>query len=120
VAGRKLKASGMLEGSTILEVLISMIVIIVVFGIGMMIFGNVTRASLSEKKMEAESVLQQRMLDIEASNDSLSTTIQGNDLRVEQKISQYGDNAHLSLVQLAAYDNNQQKVAELDKVIIKP
>jgi len=115
-----LKINSRVEGSTILEVLISMVVIIVVFGIGMMIFGNVTRASFSEKRIEAESVLQQKLVDIETSHDSLSMTTREHEFQIEQKISPYGDNANLSLVYLAAYDGNQEKVAELEKVIIKP
>jgi len=120
MAGRKLTITRKVAGSTILEVLISMVIIIVVFGIAMMIYSNVTRFSLSAKRIKAEAVLQERLLSIEQSKISLDETVAIGDFQVQQVIKVYRDSSHLSDVHLTAWDDNHQKVAELQKVIISP
>jgi hypothetical protein len=48
MAGNKLNTK--LSASNILEVIVSMVIIVIVFGIAMMIYSNVLRFSLSAKK----------------------------------------------------------------------
>ena len=52
MAGRKLIRTKIMA-STILEVIVAMVIIVVVFGIAMMIYTNVLRMSLSVKKIQA-------------------------------------------------------------------
>jgi len=113
MAGSKL--NGRVNGSTILEVVISMIVIVVVFGIAMMIVTNVTRLSLSGKKLRAEALLQSA-----ADSAVISKTITLEDFRIEQEVKPCQQNSALLDVHLTAYDQNQQKVAELEKIISQP
>ena len=118
MAGRKLTVKSKVRASTILEVLISMIIILIVFTIGMMIFGNVSRLSLSAQKVKAESILEERLLNAEQSKINLDETVTVGDFQIEQEIKQYGNNSHLFLVHLIAWDNNRIKIAELQKVIL--
>ena len=113
MAGSKL--NGRVRASTILEVVISMVVIVIVFGIAMMIVTNVTRLSLSGKKLRAAALLQ-------ASADSaiVSKTINMEDFRIEQEVKPCQQNSALLDVHLTAYDQNQQKIAELEKIISQP
>jgi len=120
MAGTKLTITRKIAGSTIVEVLISMVIIIVAFGIAMMIYSNVTRFSLSAKKIKAEAILQERLLDIEQSKVRMDETVAIGDFQVQQEIKVYSDSSHLSDVHLTAWDDNHQKVAELQKVIIIP
>ena len=117
MAGRKLKINSKVQASTILEVLISTIIIMVVFGIGMMIIGNVTRFSLSGKKIKAEAILQERLLTAEQSKIKPDGTITIGDFQVEQETKLYSDTG-ISWVHLTAWDANHQKVAELQKMIV--
>ena len=97
-----------------------MIVIIAVFGIALMIFSNVTRLSLSAKKLKAETLLQERLLIIEHNGNGVDGTIPVVGFHIEQKITLYDDNPHLSQVNLIAYDDQNNIVTELHKVIINP
>lgn len=115
-----MKIRSKVQASTILEVVISMIVIIAVFGIALMIFSNVTRLSLSAKKLKAEAILQDRLLKLERSGNNIDETIAVDAFRVEQQITAYNDSSNLSQVHLSAYDDNNDIVAELQKVIINP
>jgi len=120
MAGTKLKVRSKVQASTILEVVISMIVIIAVFGIALMIFSNVTRLSLSAKKLKAEAILEDRVLMLQQSNDNIDETIVAEGFSIEQRITAYNNNSNLSNVRLTAFDENNNLIAELQKVIIHP
>jgi len=119
MAGSKLIVQAKIKASTILEVLISMIIIILVFGIAMMIYSNVTRLSLSTKKIQAQAILQEMMINIEQSKESASQSVVAGDYTIEQSLKSYNDKTNLVDVRLTAYDDNHQEVAELQKVIIR-
>jgi len=110
--------SGKVRASSLLEVLIAMIVIIIVFTIAMMIYTNVLRLSLSAKKLRAEALLQNIMLNDEHKVTDVKDTVNNNDFRIEQKITPYDQSSNLTVIHLIAYDSNQQKIAELQKVLI--
>ncbi|MDB5090871.1 MAG: hypothetical protein JWR09_4865 [Mucilaginibacter sp.] len=115
MAGGKLKRR--LPASSILEVIVSMVIIVIVFGIAMMIYTNVLRLSLSVKKLKVQALLQQTMLKAERSTENTTLSVIIGDFRIEQEIKPYQDNAGLTEIHLTAFDANQQKIAELQKVI---
>jgi len=116
MARGKLKRS--VQASTILEVVVSMVIIVVAFGIAMMIYTNVTRMSLSAKKIRAQMLLQETMLIAEHTSANVTQTINKDDFRIEKEVKPYHEDAVLTDIHLTAYDQNQQKVAELRKIII--
>jgi Tfp pilus assembly protein PilE len=118
MAGSKLTDKHSVRGSTILEVIISMIIIIVVFGIAMMIFANVNRLSLSAKKLRAEAILQQTLLLAEHAKDHADQTITVDDLTIKQEITPFENEPGLSVITLTAFDPNHEQVARLKKVIV--
>ncbi len=119
MAGRKLIPAGKVNASTILEVVIAMVIIIMVFGIAMMIYTNVLRLSLSAKKIKAQAILQEIVLKSEQTKDFSTQSITIDDFRVEQEIKPYLNDTLLNEIHVTAYDGNQQKITELQKVIIK-
>ena len=116
MAGSKLNTR--IKASTILEVIISMIVIVIVFGIAMMIYTNVLRLSLSTKKLKAQALLQETMLKAEQTTANTTQSLTIDDFRIEQEAGSYNKESNLTLIHLTAYDQNQQKIAELQKVIV--
>jgi Tfp pilus assembly protein PilV len=119
MAGSKVKIHGKLAGSTILEVVISMIIIILVFGTAMMIYANVSRLSLSVKKLRAQAILQEILLqDTSLSDDQkASSLIDG--FRIEQQLKPVENEPKLTQIILTAFDDNQEKVAQVQQIIIK-
>lgn len=117
MAGRQLKTTGRLTASSILEVVISMVVIVVVFSIAMGIFANVQRLTLSAKKIRAQGVLREVLFKAEQSPDIDKQNLKVDEWNVEQEISVYGDNRSLHQISLVAYDANMEKVAELKEVV---
>ena len=118
MARSKLNTQLTVKASTIMEVLIAMILMIVVFGIAMMIFTNVLNSSLSVKKIRAQAILQETLINAEKADTNLSQSISVDDFRIEQEIKPYDGNAALIDIHLTAFDQNQQKIAQLEKVIL--
>jgi Tfp pilus assembly protein PilE len=116
MAGSKLDAG--IKASTIMEVIVSMVIIVIVFGIAMMIFTNVLRVSLSAKKIRAQALLQETLLNAERNPGNTTETFTIDDFRIEQVDAPYQQNSSLTAIHLTAFDQNQQKVADLQKVII--
>ena len=118
MAGSKVNIKAKAKASTILEVLIAMVLIVVVFSTAMMIFANVTHSSLSVKKIRAQAVLHEVLLNAEKNRDTVSQSFNIDDFRIEQEIKSYNNVSQLFDIHLTAYDNNQQKITELEKVIL--
>ena|ERR1700743_784691 len=118
MAGGKLKNTTKVEASTILEVVISMVVILAVFTIAMMIYSNVMRSSLSVKKIKAQALLHETMAKAEQNEENSSQIFTVDDFKIEQKTETYDNNPALTEIDLVAIDANQDTVARLQKVII--
>ena len=118
MAGRKLIVKSRVKASIVLEVVVSMVVIVLVFGTAMIIYGNVTRMSLSAQKLRAQAVLAQTMKAVQdtASTQSIKSVIAG--FTVERTVKPYDGNTKLLEVDLKAYDENNQLLAELNQLIL--
>lgn len=118
MAGRKLIITGRVRASTVLEVVVSMVIIILVFGIAMMIYGNVTRMSLSGQKIRAQAVLTQVMRELPGAEpiEANNSVIAG--FMVERSVKAYAENNKLLEVELKAYDDNHQLLATLNQLIL--
>jgi len=115
---RQLNISTKVKASTVIEVVVSIVTIITVFGIAMMIYANVTRMSLSGQKIKAQAVLSQVMKNIhEADLGSSQQSLIG-DLTIEKSVKPYAENNKLLEVNLKAYDKNHTLIVELHQLII--
>ncbi len=116
---RKLNMKTKVNASTLIEVIIAMVTIVIVFGIAMMIYSNVIRSSVSVKKIRAQAILRDIMERASNSATALqndSFTLDG--LVINQTVKPYRDDKNLNEVDLNAYDSNQQLQATLKQVKI--
>ena len=116
MAGRKLIGTKV-AASTILEVIIAMVIIILVFGIAMMIYTNVLRMSLSVKKIQAQAILKETLFNAEKTNNYASQSITIGDFRIEEEVKSFSGDTTLREIHLTAFDSNQQLITELQIVI---
>lgn len=89
-----------ISGSTLIEVLIAMVIIMIVFGIAMRIFGNVLSSGVSFKKIKAQNQLNLLLKEVQQRG-----YVQQTDLLIDSI------NYHLSI--------DTSKVLGLNKLIIK-
>ena len=119
MAAAKLIYQDKVKASTIVDVIVSMVIIVVVFGIAMIIYANVTRMSLSSQKIKAQAILQKELISTEQTKTFSNKSIDTADLRIEQEVVPFNNDTLLSVIHLTAYDLNQNEVTELKKLIIK-
>lgn len=108
-----------LPASSILEVVVSMVVIVMVIGIAMMIYTNVMRLSLSERQLRAQVVLQEAILEAEFPKNSQSMDPTSEGWTVEKTQAPYEGGDQLWQIHLTVYDDQHQKISETDKIIIR-
>jgi Tfp pilus assembly protein PilV len=118
MVGSKLVIKSKLQASSIIEVLISMVVIMVVFGIAMMIYANVIQSSLSVKKLRAQAILNQTLQADESSANPASTNFTVEDLSIQQTVKPYLAESNLTEIDLSVYDAGGKELIALHKVII--
>jgi Tfp pilus assembly protein PilE len=119
MVGTKLIYQEKVKASTIIEVIVSMVIIVVVFGIAMMIYTNVTRLSLSAQKIKAQAILQEELISAEQTKAFSNRSIDTADLRIKQEVTPFNNDTLLNVIHLTAYDLNQNKITELQKLVLK-
>lgn len=115
----KLKIAAKAKASSILEVVVAMVIIVIVFGIAMMIYTNVLQLAFSGKKMKAEAVLQEALLAAQQDVAIESKTFRADDLSVNQYVAPAGGSAKLFQLTLTAIDINGDTVAKARQLIVK-
>jgi len=118
MAGIKIKFTARVQGSTIQEVVVSMVIIMIVFGIAMVIFANVIKFSVSAKRIRDEAMLEEMLLKAGRTGDNTNSSVTVADLRIEQVIKPIKNEDGLEEFQLTAFDANGQQVAQVREIII--
>ncbi len=106
------------RASSLLEVIVAMVIIMIVFGMAMMIFTHVTQSSLSVKKMKAQAIINNLMLHIGQKDQAENQLVKIDDFNVEIKAEPVSNASGLKQINITAYDSNQVKVAQEQKLII--
>ena len=114
-----LKLPKKLPASTVLEVVLAMVIVIVVFGLAMMIFTNVTRSSPALQKTRAAATVSRIMLQ-QHHRDPAEETIADSDLTIKIHTGEYPPNTQLLDVTVTAFDANQQVLARQQQLLLKP
>lgn len=108
----------MLEAATITEVVIALVIIVVVFGMAMMIFANVTQQAISTKKIRATAVLRNILLKANQSLQLPQEPFNQDGFRIIPIIKPVENEPGLSELYLTAYDENQQEITKIAEIMI--
>jgi type II secretory pathway pseudopilin PulG len=117
MAGNKITQKGMLSGASIIEAVVAMVIIVVVFGIAMVIFANVTQRSLSTRKIRAAAALQNALQTAEQSGQFPDEPFRMDDISVTPELKPVENEPGLSELYLTAYDENQHILAEAREIM---
>ncbi len=119
MAGSELKISRFavkLRASTLLEVVVSMVLIVVVFTIALTIYTNVLKLSLSVRKLTARAVLSELSLRADSGSSASVQTFNKGAIRVEQQMDTYQGNNALQQVSLTAFDEEGVPLDSVRKI----
>lgn len=120
MAGGKIRLNGKVKASSILEVVIGMVIIVMVFGIAMMIFTRVSSYAVSGKTMRATAILEEEITKIKASGRIKDEDRIYGEFLIRLQIRPYANGQALVVVNLKAFDVGKKLVAELQEIIEKP
>jgi Tfp pilus assembly protein PilE len=108
----------MLNGATIMEVVVAMVIIVVVFGMAMMIFANVTNQGMPDKRIRAQAILQGILLQAEQSYQLPEEAFNQDGFRIIPTTTGVENEPGLTELHLTAFDDNQQEVATVAEIMI--
>ena len=108
-----------LAGSSVIEVIVAMVLIVIVFGLGLMIYTNVIKFSLSTKKIKAGFIVQQLLIKEESNTQITDQHLQAGEFTITEQVSEFNNNDKLLSVHITAFDSNNEQVAEVQKIILK-
>jgi len=107
------------RASSIIEVLISMVIIMVVFGIALAIFDKITHSSVNGKNLLAQGLLKKELAAAEFSKTTTDSIYVTDDLTIARTFSAYAVDPALTVVRLSAINDKQDTVYTIKKVLIK-
>lgn len=108
----------MLPAATLIEVVIAMVIIVVIFGMAMMIFANISGQALSAKKIRAAATLQGILVNIEQSQKLPEAPFNQDGIRIVPEIKPVDNEPDLSELHLTAFDENQQEITNVQEIMI--
>ncbi len=111
------KIKQQVPGSSILEVVISMVIIVMVLGLSLTIYSNVMRQSLPQAKLHAQLAVQQALL--QARHQEQVATAPDTAITIEQEEKLYEEGSRLRSIHVKAFNHDHELLAEGSTIIIK-
>ena len=116
MARLKLIAKQKIPASSLPELVVSMVIIVVVLALAMSIFAQVSHRSLSVRKVKAQAILNEIALNtIRAEERPQSTTFTAGGFRIVQEPTA-GDESGTMILRLTAFDG-QDSIANFQQII---
>ncbi len=106
------------KASTLLETLVAMVIIMLCFSIGTMVYVNVITSENMVQKVHANIVLQNLALKIKNENEFLDSEMEMDDFFIKRKINNYQFSDNLIHLSLLAYQKNGKLVASHNEIIL--
>jgi len=108
-----------IQSSTLVESLIAMVVIVVCFGIGVMIYVNVLNSDKHNMKMKAVLIMNNEAIDTKKNKNFIDYEKQVGDFRIMRIISPYQQCEDLFYLKFIAISINTEKtIATHDELVV--
>lgn len=106
------------KGSTLIEVLVATIIILICAGMGMTAFSNLGRDMNGNSESIADIYLNKILNDTKAENDYTDRTYEYQSIRFERTVIAYKEEKRLRILQVQAYNNQNRKIGEIRELIL--
>jgi type II secretory pathway pseudopilin PulG len=106
-----------LKATTIIETVIAMAIILIVFLVAGTIFLDVTRSSVSEKKIRASETVNSYLNNMRIEKIPDRLTDQANGLLIETEIQPFRENVNIALVHCRIYEQGKKVLAEQKRLM---
>jgi hypothetical protein len=106
------------KASSLIEVIVAMVVMVITFGIGMMIYHNILNSGINLQNIKAEMLLSKVSEETSLLKSYFDEDIIEGELLVRKKVGKYTDNASLLLVEIQVYSKDEKLLAEGNYLIL--
>ena len=106
-----------LKATTLAESLIAMVIIMLVFGIAVTIFANVSDSTMMHEKIRAEIILQDILLKTKAAKNFIDGETEINGIKIMKKVVPYSGAQGLSMITLTALNRNNKQIVKKSELI---
>lgn len=108
-----------IKGSTLVETLVAMIIVMLAFGIGLMIYLNVIQSSGAQQKLNAQLQMNRIAIETKGKNLFVDDEYSMENLKLVKTIQSYsGESDKLKLLKIEAFDGNGKKLSERKELVI--
>jgi hypothetical protein len=101
----------------IIETIMAMVVIVIVCGIAMLIFGRVMQSGVSMRRWRAAATLKDALLHAEKRRPIADTSFINEDFFIEESVSPYQGTSGLLVIRFTAYAENKEPVLSKQKIV---
>lgn len=109
-----------IPGSTLIEVLVAMVIIMTSTGIGLMIYENLSNGNNDELKVKAEISLDNLATETKLDKHYIDFSIDKDDMQLIQSIESYDKSSRLKILHLEAKTPFGKKITQWNEVILIP
>lgn len=106
------------KASTLIEVMVALIIVMISFGIAMAIYVNVTHSDNQTQKLKAQLLLNETAIKTTNENSFIDEKTEMDGISVIKTVSSYEGTPGLHLLFLEAFDVNAKKIAERKELVI--
>lgn len=105
------------RGSTLIETLVAMVIVVISFGSGMMVYLNVSGNSSTSKKSDACLVLQEVYHETMLQEDFFDENTETKGLTVEKKIEDYEGSDNLFVLRISVFSGEHKLLVDYREII---
>lgn len=117
----RLKMLEPLKASTLVETLVAMIIVMLAFGIGLMIYLNVIQSSGVQKRLNANLQMNQIAIEAVSKNLLADDEYKLETMKIVKTVQPYSSGSDkLKLLTIVAFDGNNKKIGERKELVAAP
>lgn len=107
-----------LPAATLIEVIISLVIIMAVFVAGIALFAKVTQSGISATQIQVNRYMDQLAIAVEKDKAYSDEVLEADSIFYDKKVTAYGAYADLILLTITA-EQNEKQVGQLKRIIRK-
>lgn len=106
------------KGSTLIETLIAVVIILTCFSIAMMFFMKLNQSSFTKQHLKAEQLVKQQLYNSLKTENYIDDNFTEEDFTISQTIEPYKNYPNLFILKVEALNKNNKTLASRKQVII--
>lgn len=108
-----------LKSFTLIESIVALIIIMLCFGIGLMIYVNVMKSDSNFLKLKSSALLKEIVINTKINKHFIDEQYSFKEININKRIEKYKDQDNLNIVIFEAYDKSGKKICEMKELVIE-